>query len=551
MMQSYQNRWNFSKLRLSPTSITFGSGLLLLGWLWLFAFTHPVHAQKISQQYLQNCDGSRLCVQGLVCARQSGTPTGVCVHSCNPGDSTTGCPHGEPCNSQMAIPGACICLSNAQCNKGACKGGKCSCLNGQCVGKRKLAEVCDDSNPCALGLLCSSVGTKEKRCLKLCIAGASGPICSNRMPCVREGNFTVCRCSEDSHCSATGPGYFCRGGTCVNRLRVGDVCKQSTQCESGLECAFTDFTATEKRCFPRCVTGVDCFAGETCVRPGSVNPVCRCDKNSACPSGSSCVNGLCDLFKRCSPSLPCKDGYACTVPATGSQQGICVKKCRGDKDCSGQKAFCRQSGGIRACFCTSNSHCNSGDKCLNFKCVKGCRTRSDCKFPEFCRKGVCQPAQDGDIIGEPPPTEGKADASAPDAPKPEPKPLSKCKNGCPIGQICNETKAKCEIRIKEIGESCTKPEECKSKLCVNSKSLSICTKACQKPLDCRDVGLECRVIQAQQVCHFPNSVSPEKKTPSRFGCCQVNSEPSLLPLLLLALFGAFTWRRRKFGQGYK
>lgn len=516
-----------------------GALILWLGWI-----TSPAHAQQQTESYLAACDNLKLCKIGLVCARQPGVAQGICVYSCNPGGPDNSlCPGYEPCNSQLALPGACFCLTNNDCNQGPCKGGKCSCVNGQCVGTRKLTELCDNANPCSIGLYCSTVNN-EKRCLPLCFGGASGPICDNKMPCSSEGNFSVCKCTVDAHCSATGPGFFCRNGTCLGKLQLGDVCQNAAQCDTGLDCAYDDRTATVKRCFAKCTAGRDdCFGGETCKNVGSSFTVCRCDNNDPCPNGVVCTNGLCQGRDRCGGTTSCAAGQVCVLNQS-SKQGICVKSCNVDKDCDNEGALCKISSGIKGCFCSDDSQCNTGQRCRFLKCVKGCTSRADCNSAEICKNGVCQIPQEGDPIDESPlePTDASPSEGTSESPI-ELGPESNCKEPCTTGQICNETTGQCELERFPVGKSCEKPESCLSGICADNNGLKICSKACTQDTDCSDVGLVCRTLGSQQVCHFSEAPPvTDKDTSPKLGCCQTHDTAStwfsliLGIVVLLALF---------------
>lgn len=513
-----------------------------LGW-----FGSLAHAQQQTQSYLSSCDNVNFCKIGLVCARQPGVVTGVCVYSCNPGGPDNSlCPGYEPCNSQLALPGACFCLTNNDCSQGPCKNTKCSCINGQCVGDRKLTDICDDKNACALGLYCSTVGN-EKRCLPLCMGGASGPICDNKMPCVGEGNFSVCKCTTDAHCSATGTGYICRNGNCLAKLQIGDICENPTQCETGMDCAYDDRTATQKRCLPKCTPGrTDCLAGETCKNVGTNFTVCRCDNNDPCTNGATCTSGLCEGRERCSSTKSCSTGSVCVSSLT-SKQGVCVKSCNNDKECANEGALCRTSSGIRGCFCTDDTQCNTGERCRLLKCIKGCRSNADCNSPEICKSGTCQMPQDGDEIDE----NRDADASSGENVSEttvEPGPESKCTTPCKQGEICNETTGTCELERFPVGKSCEKAETCLSGVCADNNGLKICSKTCSVDADCSDVGLVCRALGGQQVCHFSEApVTTDKDNPPKQGCCQVDTEPSGFTFLFTIFVLLILLRVRRSG----
>ncbi|TNE49739.1 MAG: hypothetical protein EP343_10735 [Deltaproteobacteria bacterium] len=517
-------------------------GLLFFVTLGLGLEAGDANAQARNRGYLEACDGSNLCLTGLQCARLGGAPTGICSFECIPGSpDSSSCPNGEPCTSQLALPGVCYCLNNAECNKGACAKGGCKCINGQCVGTRKVGDTCDEvENACDLKLKCASVNN-EKRCLPLCLGGVNGPVCDNNMPCVGDGNFSVCKCTDDAHCRATGADYLCRNGICVNKLGIGEVCTNNNQCQTGLSCGFDDRTATRKRCYVTCRTSQNlCLAGETCKNVGGGVTVCRCDQNSPCPNGETCTNGLCGTKPRCGTSVSCRTGFVCVSPAAGSH-GVCVPECKTKKDCEADKTVCTRVSTTSACFCSGDRDCGVGNRCVGLRCVKGCTKRSDCTFPEFCRDGACQPPNEGDDIGEPPVGEvtlvDGGEGSTTEKAVKEPGPESKCQPGCEDGEECDETSGQCQIIKLALGRSCTKAEACESGLCVNSQSAQICTKACSSDGDCQSLGLRCVSAEGQQVCHYPAAAPvTEKDNPNALGCCQVNAEPSWIPFFVVLLF---------------
>lgn len=524
-------------------------GLFTLVAVWMGMVSSSSFAQQRNKGFLESCDGSNLCLTGLQCAKIAGSVQGICAFECIPGSPQSNtCPNGEPCSSQLALPGVCYCLNNNECNKGACAKGGCRCVNGQCVGTRKLGETCDEvNNACDIKLKCASVGN-TKRCLPLCLGGVNGPICDNRMPCVGEGNFSVCKCTDDAHCRATGANFFCRNGVCVNKLPIGEKCTTNAQCENGLVCAFDDRTATQRRCLLQCRTSQNlCIGGETCKQVGGSQTVCRCDRNAPCPNGEVCENGLCSKRDRCSLTKSCPTGTVCISPGR-SDHGVCVKECRDNKACESEGNLCTRIGNSRACFCSSDGECSKGQKCIGLKCVKGCKQRTDCTFPQFCRNGGCQPPNEGDDIGEPPAPEQTdgGEATVKEQKVREPGPESKCQPGCKEGEECDETTGTCKLITYPVGKSCTKPEVCDSKLCVEFKGAQICTQACTADGDCEKFGLRCVSVGGQSVCHFPEA-PPVQETdpPTALGCCEVNTEPSLLPLFFVVAFFLLLGSRRR------
>ena len=90
---------------------------------------------------------------------------------------------------------------------------------------------------------------------------------------------------------------------------------------------------------------------------------------------------------------------------SANPQQMCKAKCRPRlykclKDCGSEPSACSSNCGIgysqcvdrcsSAPQCTIDSHCFGIDKCINNKCVEGCRTDFECPGDDnICFKGTC------------------------------------------------------------------------------------------------------------------------------------------------------------------
>ena len=193
--------------------------------------------------------------------------------------------------------------------------------------------------------------------------------------------------------------------------------------------------------------GPDDRNGICTLYPGTGQPPADCS-TTGCPSGQECVEGACQ------PVMG--DGGVCDPCATSAE-------------CGGPNDLCLNypsGGGFCGIRCGSSADCPRGSQCFNVgngsQCVgvdsagdpscaaepepePGCRADADCDDGEVCRGGECESA--------PPPV-----GSDP----------------------------------KELGEACSRNDECASNTCVATPGGSVCSESCdaRRPTSCPE-GFYC------------------------------------------------------------
>ena len=360
------------------------------------------------------------------------------------------CTGGQTCN---ASTGACECpsgqvLSDGRCEQANCANGGSSCSTGVCdMNSGQCVECTSDShcsgnkecinNTCQVIDTCKNVTcTGGKTCVDgtcACPAGkidnngvCEGPDCSNGgVTC--SGSTPQCsssgqcvECTSDSHCSG---GQQCSGNVCKcpssKPYLSGSTCVECTSdsnCSDGKKC-LSNFCQSVDAC-----EGVSCTGGKTCVNGDCICPSGQIDnkgicempdcsnggvtctggktcqnKVCSCPSGQIDNNGTCEAPNCANGGVTCTGGKTCQnkVCVCPSDQvdnnGTCeAPNCaNGGIICSGSTPVCAENG--QCVECAQDSHCDSGEVCLNSSCV----VDRDCQVGDiFYRDGVCSDIYD-------------------------------------------------------------------------------------------------------------------------------------------------------------
>ncbi|MBI5543277.1 MAG: LamG domain-containing protein [Deltaproteobacteria bacterium] len=238
-------------------------------------------------------------------------------------------------------------------------------------------------------------------------------------------------CLTDTDC---GPGRFCLGFLCADRLGPNEPCLHSDQCRDGLECQVTCYqphSAVENA--PCNIVATDhCQQGLLCV------PHCQSLGSVGSTCGSKCMRAV-SAGGFCNQTEQCPQGTSCRRPS-GSPT-MTPKQCLKD----------RHSAGV-------GEACTLPDECGSDLCVGGrCRCiAGDCPGNEFCSlsDGLChaQEADDSSCCGH-----------------------SECVHSCSLPvPVCswnlgdaNPSPGTCySPRSQNPGQSCLASDHCKQGACV-------------------------------------------------------------------------------------
>jgi hypothetical protein len=112
----------------------------------------------------------------------------------------------------------------------------------------------------------------------------------------------------------------------------------------------------------------------------SSKTTCSCDTAKDCPSGTTCLEGLC--LVGCEYSYQCGDGKICA-------NGQCLAGCDAKLPCEAgyacDKGVCVADPQNPAC--TEQAPCAQGEICVDGLCTTGCKTHDDCAVGELCDEG--------------------------------------------------------------------------------------------------------------------------------------------------------------------
>ncbi len=141
-------------------------------------------------------------------------------------------------------------------------------------------------------------------------------------------------CETDSDCDTKGEGYTCEAYLCVKQT-VSEKCDLDSDCDYGYTCVNGDCTKKG------CISDDECAINEQCKDGECVSITEECTLDSDCPSGYECKDNSCTIKEECTLDSDCESGYTCS-------QGLCIKETEG---------------------CTLDSDCESGLVCTEGVCT--------------------------------------------------------------------------------------------------------------------------------------------------------------------------------------
>lgn len=226
---------------------------------------------------------------------------------------------------------------------------KYQCLNGKCASLK-----CTDDSGCATEFFCD---TGQQKCI---------PKAPDDSACNRNRQCRSDRCI----------GGKCRAEGYVSKLKLGDVCKSTEQCETSLICI--------ERCLKK--VGESCKKNDECITnicESSTNLCLALKEGQACKVSIQCSSGLiCDTTGHCgrvsnlvTPGGPCDKDADCSGRAKCINKECRLEngeKCKGILDCVSGKCennVCQPL--KKGEKCMLNEQCDKGLKCENKVCSDG------------------------------------------------------------------------------------------------------------------------------------------------------------------------------------
>ncbi|MCB9640784.1 MAG: VWA domain-containing protein [Myxococcales bacterium] len=361
------------------------------------------------------------CQAGVGSCRNSG------VLACRPDGLSTICnavplqPQPEVCDGKDNDCNGQIDDNLTQGCSTACGTGVEFCQGGKwvgCTAPKTEAEVCDGRDNDCNGTVDDGL---KRPCTTSC--GSGEETCVN-------GNWVFCDAPKAEPEICDGKDNDCDGKTdegIVPRACQGDCGTGTAQCVNGAytgcdgpkpetevcdgkdnDCNGQIDDGLERDCKSLCGDGKElCKNGswETCNAPQPKTEICdgqdndcngKIDDNATCPTGESCVEGLC--------RRPCRNGECPT--AFQCREGFCFSTTCDNITCPGD-LVCKSGQCIDACIgvtCPDQEVCKAG-KCVENNCFGlGCPTGEVCKAgqcgvdpcatvtcssDQYCREGSC------------------------------------------------------------------------------------------------------------------------------------------------------------------
>ena len=364
------------------------------------------------------CDGpdsclSGFCVDGFCCnvacdgecaACDVGGSEGTCTNHANNNDLELECGKCRTCNGA----GACKVVALGQDPKEDCaQQSQTSCgYDGTCDGAAQCAywpftAQCADAE-CGgstffLADFCSGDG----------VCSESGSISCCPYKCNGAGSACRASCAEHSDCCADS---YCLGSACVARKDNGQTCSIDDECTSS-KCV--DGYCCDTWCAGACqgcnVAGQE---GQCTEHTATTDPEGECGLCKVCNGTGACVNvpNGADPLDECTQALVSTCGYDGSCDGGGAcrywdESSVCL-----DKTCAGSTeqdtSYCNGTGtcvgGVTtnccpySCTgndcrteCSSDTHCCSGNFCVNGECKSTLPNGSACSAAGECASGFC------------------------------------------------------------------------------------------------------------------------------------------------------------------
>lgn len=442
---------------------------------------------------------------GPGCGVQSNCTTNL---DCSPGTTCQSVRVGDKdvrlCVSNQKLANGSVCSVDGECQSNLCYSNPKTPL-------RYCTKPCDQDNPCTQAFTCQEVGPDLKVCL-LPSDGTSTP--TTGCKCGKEG--VSCSKNGQSDCDDSA-GFFCLSqgpsddkATCVRSCKQGAKPGEEGGCQEGYTCSqsqngglFVCVKAqyTQKELGGDCSSGgkAECVSGFFCYSQWADDPLAFCSKYCNPYKENDCGTGfICESPRDrdpwlCIPKGTKEVGGDCTQRGfLDCQSGLCAKE-----DPQDEKSFCTQS-------CQpDNDDCPTGFTCRLFGSLYRylCSSATGGAIGSLCTKNGSAACKSGICISPGQGAINKICSQPCDGNTP-----------CPGGYVCDEANNYCipQTGKKQIGESCTSPQECVFGTCASDTSgKQFCTQRCTSNDQC-PTNYECRNLEFTQKYCLPKRAGDKK-----------------------------------------
>jgi Cys-rich repeat protein len=263
------------------------------------------------------------------------------------------------------------------------------------AGCNQESNYCDNTGCYSCdGLGCHQVNPPTRQsctCPTDCLHGSD---CTS-LGCTVDCDAASVTCPLGTQCEVVGAHHYCMGPLepTANITTADCGCTTSAQCQH-LGPAYACIVGTCR--MASCPT-MPCPSGQSCVNgmcdAQIVNPPVGCSATTPCPSGQFCLDGSCvQQINTCRFNTECNGGNASSGRTCVDQQ--CTTACSATSPCPagstcGSDGFCHESIPPQS-GCVSNTDCAAGQTCVNGRCFTGCMHDSDCGAGNYCDAGICR-----------------------------------------------------------------------------------------------------------------------------------------------------------------
>ncbi len=317
------------------------------------------------------CGADSDCAAGLACA-----PTGSCAAYCRDGTDCKGTCLNLTDADGKDVPKNKLCFISCNPLDPQCNGGTCeffTALEGftcTAAGTGGQGNICEKPSECQPGFSCTTVGNVPA-CKQRCVVGGTDNTCPVDTECfgfqpkqiVDGTEFGACvgclpspqeGCAAGETCDLTSLTVYAPKCVKAGTLKVGSLCKTTSDCLVGLTCAgvCTEYCPKPEVGDDIC-EGSPCYQGATDAGPVPGAFLCQAACNPANPT--ACPGATCVAFQNQTTACAASNGIAVGADCTGDPECVAGAFCSAAKNCV---QWCTGVGG--------QGTCPSGQLCSGF-----------------------------------------------------------------------------------------------------------------------------------------------------------------------------------------